>query len=758
MSGWGDLRLVPAAAAAWSVALAAMAGRAAGAWLVLAVLAALAVAAARRSLAPAVGLAVVAGAAVLVTSAAGAEARAWVEDRVSAGHVGVRGRAAEVRELDSSYGGEPRVVVRLALEAGQEGAGAWEPAAGTVTLIADAVDAPPRGAAVEARGVLEEAAGGTVDALLDGRIVAWEPPSGWRARAEAARAGLEQALRGVHPTMAALVRGMVLGDTSGMPEALVTQMRVSGLAHLTAVSGAHFAILAAAVGGVARRLRLTPVAIAGIVLGACVALAAVVSGGGSVDRALGMAAVTAVATLAGRRSQAMPALAATVVVLMVVRPTLATDVGLGLSVSAVASIALLAPGLAARAARCMAPALAEIVAVTVAAQAACLPLLAAIDAEVGPWAVPANAVATPFAVPVTLAGAGALALATALPGAAVGLAHVAGWAAWPVVVAARAFAEAPGGGLRWPPGAIGFAAGIGVLAGVATAARAGRRAAAIAGACACVLAVAVQSPAARWLPAELGGPLRGWTVVACDVGQGDALVARAGGAVVMVDAGLADGSAAACLRRLGVTRVDLLVLTHEHADHTGGIAEVREAAEVVRAWAPWAASERTVAALAGISAEVPSAGDRASPGELAVTVLQTGPEPRGRDGTEVNDSSHVVRIDAGGLAVLALGDLELDGQRRLLGHPGLAAIDVVKVAHHGSATQDATLARAVGAPVALVSVGAGNDHGHPAPETVGLYRASGAAVLRTDECGDVALAERDGAVVLVGRCRSGVAG
>ncbi|WP_062525875.1 ComEC/Rec2 family competence protein [Demequina rhizosphaerae] len=761
MGGWGDLRLVPAAVAAWAASLACWAagvrvGAVVAALCGAATLVALGWGRRVPGVVPALVLAAVASAASTVTTGAAVEARAWIAAHVDS-PVEVRGRVTEVRPVDSH--GAPRVAVRIDVEAWRGArTDGWRTGAGLIVVLADADGAPGRGSEATALGTAGAAARGTVDALLDGRIVASEPPAGWRAVAEDARTSFRAALEAAPAATAPVVAGMVLGDTSAMDPALVAQMRASGLAHLTAVSGAHFAILAVALGAALRRARASPVVVAVATVAACGAFAAVVSGGGSVLRALAMAAIAAGALVAGRRGQSVPALAATVLVLLLARPELARDAGLALSVAAVAAIGMLAPGLASRLRRRIAAPLADAAAVTLAAQAACIPVLAAIDASVGPWAVPANAVATPFAIPVTLLGVAALALAGPAPGVAHVLADAAARCAYPVVAAARAFADAPGGDLASDVGPRGVLLGAALALAVAVVARARRRWSRAGAVAAVALAFLLHAPP-RWLPEALGGAVDGWTVVACDVGQGDALVVRGGGAVVMVDAGTADADAAGCLARLGVARVDLLVLTHEHADHTGGVAELRDAVDVRRAWLPPEPAESTVAALTGVPSAAPTAGEAIRLGGVDVRVLQTGPAPRSRDGTEVNDSSTAVRLEADGLVVVALGDLEVEGQRRLAPVvASLGAVDVVKAAHHGSAAQDAALVRAVAAPVVLVSVGEGNDYGHPSAEALALYGAGGAAVLRTDLCGDVVLGARDGVPVLVRRCRDSVAG
>jgi competence protein ComEC len=124
----------------------------------------------------------------------------------------------------------------------------------------------------------------------------------------------------------------------------------------------------------------------------------------------------------------------------------------------------------------------------------------------------------------------------------------------------------------------------------------------------------------------------------------------------------------------------------------------------------------------------------------------------------VNESSLVVLAEVvspgGRLRVAALGDLETAGQSALLrddrARAGLAGVDVVKVAHHGSAKQVSDLYLHLGARVALIGVGTDNDYGHPSPSALDVLRRAGSTVFRTDRDGDVALLPSTGGGPSVG--------
>jgi competence protein ComEC len=248
-------------------------------------------------------------------------------------------------------------------------------------------------------------------------------------------------------------------------------------------------------------------------------------------------------------------------------------------------------------------------------------------------------------------------------------------------------------------------------------------------------------------------------MVACDVGQGDGLVLNAGhGSAVVVDTGPDPHSMARCLSRLDVHVLPVVVLTHFHADHVGGLRAVlegRRAGEVdvtaTKVPAYGAVEVRRWAAAAHVPVRVPAYGEVRHVGALTWQVVgptqAPAPTPASGvddEGTVANDASLVLLVRTRGIRLLLSGDMEPDAQEsfaRTL--PGLR-VDVLKVPHHGSRYQDPGLLTALGARLAVVSVGAGNDYGHPALSTLQLLRRSGMKVERTDRDGDVAVTVRDG--------------
>jgi len=382
---------------------------------------------------------------------------------------------------------------------------------------------------------------------------------------------------------------------------------------------------------------------------------------------------------------------------------------------------VLGPGLRDALVRWLPRWVAEAVAVPLAAQLACTPLVAAISGQISLVAVGANLAVAPVIGPATVLGlAGGLAgLAWDPAGRFFGM--LAGWCVgWLVAVADRG-AALPAAAIGWGTGAVALALLTAIVVALALLLPRVLRGPAGSLACCAVLVVAVlvRPPVPGWPPA-------GWVLVACDVGQGDALVLRAGpGAGVVVDSGPESRLVDDCLDRLGITRVPLLVLTHPHADHVDGQAGVQSGREVDRV-------ETTGAA--------PYAETRVV-GDVTLQVLWP---PPGLTASNPNDASVVLLAQVAGVRLLLTGDVEPASQAAIdRAWPGLTA-DVVKVPHHGSRFQDLDWLLGLGARVALVSAGADNEYGHPADATLAPLADTGATVLRTDLDGDLAVTVQEG--------------
>jgi competence protein ComEC len=570
------------------------------------------------------------------------------------------------------------------------------------------------------------------------------------------RQGLVEAATSWPGQGAQLLPGLVLGDTRAVPEDLAAVMRRVGLSHLVAVSGANVAVVVGAVLAVAAALGVPRRWRAPLVGLALLGFVVLVRAEPSVVRAATMAAVLVVAMTAGGRRRGPPALAMAVLVLVLADPWLSVSLGFALSVAATAGLLLWARPWADRVRRRWPrlPAwLVDALAVTAAAQVATAPLVVGLGSGLGLVALPANLLAVPAVAPATVLGVAATVLSTVSAPAAHLVAGPAVLAATWVVVVARAAAAVPGGVIPWPAGAAGAAALV-VAAGAAVLAVRVPRATTLVAAVTAVVVVLVALPrpgSARWPPP-------GWLAVACDVGQGDALVLADGeGAGVVVDAGPDPDAVDRCLRDLGVSRVPAVVLTHFHADHVEGLTGVlagRSVGEVVvsplREPADEAERVSTWADAAGVPVRTAAVGETVDAGTVRWRVLWPARLLRS-DGSPPNNASVVLLVEAAGRRLLLGGDLEPAAQSALERlEPPLAA-DLIKVPHHGSRRQEPGFAAWSGARLALVSVGRDNDYGHPAPATLAAYAEAGIAVARTDTGGDLAVVDVAGALTVVAR-------
>lgn len=473
-----DLRLVPAACAAWLAAALAVRGSAGGALVglcgvlglafVLGALAlpgrgrrrgasspaatalgtlvvALAAAAAvlgscaaqltARDRGP-VALAAAQGAVVVVT---GVVAGPMEEDRVPwrAEAVGVRGavRVVEITARGATWTTRAEVLARGA---------------------ADQLDRPP-GTRLRLTGRLSALDGRAPAALAVTGATVLAGPGPVAEAVAGLRAGLLRATADLPADARGLVPGAAVGDTSRLDPALSDAMRSAGLSHLVAVSGQHVAVVVLAAFGLAGIVRAPRWARAALAAMSAIAFSVLVGGGPAVLRAVATGVVGAVAVGLGRRARPIPVLAAVVVGLCLADPWATGSLGLQLSVVATAAIVLLArPAAVALGGRSeWARRALPVVTVPLAAQSAVGPLLVLVDPVVSPWAVPANVLAAPAVVPVTLLGLGATLLGPAAPAAASVLARVAALPAGWIAAVARVTAGMPGARTGWAPGAPG---------------------------------------------------------------------------------------------------------------------------------------------------------------------------------------------------------------------------------------------------------------------------------------------------------------
>ena len=498
------------------------------------------------------------------------------------------------------------------------------------------------------------------------------------------RASIREAVAPLAPKPRALVPALVDGDDGRLPRSVQDDFRTAGLTHLLAVSGTNLTLIVGFVLLVARWAGVRARGLVVVGLAGVVGFVLLARGEPSVLRAAVMGSVALLGMGTHGRRRGFRALGVAVLVLVLLDPWLARSVGFALSVSATAGILVLAPPWRDALGRWMPRPVAEAVSVPLAAQLACTPLVAAISGQVSLVAVGANVLAAPVVGPATVLGLLGGLVCLFWPWAGHLLARPAGWCAdWIIAVAGHA------GGL--PAAALAWSSGVPAVAVLTVACAAvalllaevlSRRGLSLGLAAVVLVAVTVRWPTPGWPP-------DGWVLVACDVGQGDALVLRAdGGRAVVVDAGPDPGLVDACLRRLHVVSVPLVVLTHFHADHVDGLAGVLEGRRVDRVLtsglaepAAGATEVRSLTTRAGITTSVATPGATGTLGPAALAGAGTPPSrlpgirltpQRRQRGAARRDTRAPDAADGGRGAALAGGprpDLPRAPGRRAQGRP-----------------------------------------------------------------------------------------
>ncbi len=624
------------------------------------------------------------------------------------------------------------------------------PAVGAVLRVRAAVAAPDdyaailrahavlRAMAVRVTGRRRGGALGVVDSL--------------RVRALAALA------RGPDRDRAALLQGMVLGQDAALDPDVRDEVRAAGLSHLSAASGQNIVLLSTMVVAMSVLLGV-PFGLRWAVVLLTIAVYVPLAGGGpSIQRAGIMGAAGVVALLAGRPAARWYALGLAASATLLLDPRAAADPGWQLSFVAVVALLLLGRPWTERLRRRGLPGpLAEAAAVTAAATLATAPVIATHFGTVAPASIPANLLVAPVVAPIMWLGVSAALAGQIQPGLAAVVDALADPLLRWVLHVAHVAANAPGAAVHTTPVVVAALTGCALVAVGGRApwrVRVGRRRRIVLAvpALGCAAAVVVGAYATRPPSAPVPPPPAGLRVTFLDVGQGDATLVQVPGHAVLVDAGPPDGPVLARLREAGVRQLDLLVATHAQADHDGAAAAVLAALPVglvldgrdgVRS--TFGDAMAAVARRRGVGLLPGRAGQVLQAGALRLRVLS--PEEgadSGQTGADPNDRAIVLEASVTGGGgnkdreddpgrVLLTADAESDVLSRL----DLEPVDVLKVAHHGSADPGLpTLLERLTPLVAGIEVGAGNTYGHPSPATLKAL-AGVPRTVRTDRDGTV---------------------
>jgi competence protein ComEC len=544
----------------------------------------------------------------------------------------------------------------------------------------------------------------------------------------------------------AILRGIVLGEDEGLDAELRDAFRASGLYHLLAVSGQNVAFLALGVLGLAWLLGI-PRAVGQVgVIAAIGGYVLAVGWQPSVVRAGVAGALASLAWLAARDRDRWWFLLAGALVLLAWNPYSVTDPGFQLSFAAVAAIFVVVPRLQlALEGYPLGRWLRTLLAVAIACGAATAPIVWLHFRAVPVYTVPANALAAPVVGPLLGLGLLAAALHPVAPAAATALAWVNGWLASYLAACARAVAALPGAQITSGRVLVAIvASGAALLVWPRLYAPRPARAA--------LLATTAAAALLGWeRPREPPPPAPdGLRLTFIDVGQGDATLVQVPEGALLVDEGPPEAHVDRRLAALGVERLDAMLLSHPSRDNIGGAVEVVRRVPVRTVLEPDLPFENPFGVPAvrearrrGIAVFVPRAGDELRLGRLRIRVLW--PRDGDRHTADPNDHAVVLLLSYGAFDALLPADAESN-----ITMPLAVPAELYKVGHHGSRDDrlDELLAR-LDPKVAVISVGARNDYGHPTPSTLAALRArQGLRLYRTDLDGSVVV-ESDGRAIEV---------
>jgi len=622
--------------------------------------------------------------------------------------------------------------------------------------------------------------------------------------------------RGPDARVDEVLQGVVMGDTAGIDEGWTEAFRRSGTAHMLSVSGLHVASIAAIMIGLARLARASRGI--GFLLAAAAALLMIPFVGASppLVRSAVMIVIVLAGTWAGRRRDQWQVLALAALVVLTLNPFAISDVGFQLSFAAFAGMLALAGPLQ-KSMRRLPKAIGSNLAVSLAASLGTAPVSLLVFDRTSLVAPLANLLVVPSLPVITGLGMASVFLGFVWSGFSTALDTLASVPMTWTVQVSRLFAVAPVLDAR-DLGRAALAVGLGaaaVPAGLALMGHAvgtpfnapvplfkrtmrwlrarrpqSRRRAAVLGVAVVlaglVLGGALYSPVVRGIETvETLAPGNSWPdqveVRVLDVGQGNAVLVRTPEHRAL----LFDGGPAGCdlgrqLHTLGVRKIDLVVISHPHADHFAGLLEAIDGVEVrtlidqtavVQPTPPASHSQASAAKTVGkgtrrTTAGAQEAGDYldlrrriaarggryiqagtgslVNVGGLAVrffapsrpVILIDGPDAWAESGPptgdELNSASLVAVLSAGSIDVLLPGDAEADV---LQAYP-LPPVDIIVVPHHGSrGSVSGSLLEELGAKAACISVGKGNSFGHPDASALSILQTAVGCVLRTDQAG-----------------------
>ncbi|MDR2538417.1 MAG: ComEC/Rec2 family competence protein [Bifidobacteriaceae bacterium] len=683
-------------------------------------------------------------------------------------------------------------------------------------------------------GTLTERFNSTVDAQFKAKTdsageaaLVIAPPNKLDQTTNLIRAQAKAVLNSTGMSSRGLVLAMALGDENLMEADHKDLALTSGLTHLLVVSGGHFIILLSIFNAILKHLRVHRYALWVASLAVMIGLMALVHPQDSLMRASLMCLISISSFWMKRRAQSVAALSVTVILLLLIWPNLLVSISLALSVSSTAGIVLLAPIIKAKLRRHLGDLVAEMIAIPLSAMLCSTPVILLINDFWPTWGILANLLASPLVTLITVLGFFG-ALTAFIPGVGWALMMSAGFFGQGIELILDLVNILPFARIAWPMGWEGSLLFIGLILTVVGLFRLigqlrnkyrgfepsdqPNRLVTI------VEQIQRIFKKKRYLKVTVTAlillPLLGltylnknlvssaldsnWLVVGCDVGQGDSFVVNLGqGHAIVIDVGREDQLVDQCLKDLQVQAIDLLVLSHFHDDHVGGLRGAITDREVKQLWVSNSNDEvaesqsvfnllqqteitytRATTGLTWANLPIPNSesviyADNLKPKSESLAEDQTpntAPEssknnqvldlrssspdflgsndvqalvvsaPLGED-REGNDASVILYVKTGEWSMVFLGDAEPLAQTRALEQIeklGIGQVDIVKVAHHGSKYQYEPLYQHLSPRLALIGVGQ-NTYGHPHQDTLNMLNRLNTATFDTYQYGLIGL-------------------
>lgn len=577
-----------------------------------------------------------------------------------------------------------------------------------------------------------------------GEVQYVETPKPWRAYLAEVGTKMRQQLDKFMPKKdAAVLAGMTLGGYDGIEDETVRSFSTTGIVHILSVSGSHIALLIGFILSVMNGLRVQEKYSLCVAAASIVGYSLICGFSPPVLRSVLMGIAMLVGLYMQKNEDRGAVLTGVVIVMLCYRPRWLLDIGFQLSFMSTAGLIYLFPQLEMLLLERLPKFVAAALAVTIAAQLAVLPLLVYYFHQLSLSSLAANLVVVPlleFIVVLTLfglmvsflilpAGVFMLLAASLLLGPALRMTElIASWplaaitiARTPVFMAAVYYLFLWALFRFWPLTNLEEKERKFVLLFTSLA-----------------MMITVLTTTFRPQP---------FTVYFIDVGQGDsALIITPEKKTILLDTGGLRGDyntgeriLVPFLRYLGIKRLDVLALSHGHHDHAGGAARLAQLVPIDEVLLPREEPSEDIEQLLHVvqgcsKIKRISSGEKFMLGKCQFDIIQA-PEAIDAE-TTGNESSAIVRVTVDGRSLVFTGDAT--EEEELAAAVSNIRADVLKVSHHGSKTSSTPVfLSAVQPRLAVISVGANNHFGHPAPETLANLQATRAQVLRTDQLGNI---------------------